>query len=326
MKILGYSKKALLSCMCEKSYLNHMLRKLRTWRGVLVLNYHRIGNPQTCEFDRNVYSASQDNFDEQIKYLKQNFDIINTHDLAELSHAERKNGRNVLITFDDGYRDNYELAFPVLEAANTTATFFITTGFIENRIPAWWDEIAWIVRHSNVSQFQLKLKDHLVSITLDPQNLEAAIKKVIKIYWSLSSTEQKQFLDQLCQETKQERCPRKVADETWMTWEMICEMEAGGMDFGGHTVNHPIFTKHPVETWDYELKAAKQQLETKLENNIVAFSYPVGGKGMFDDVLKEKLRSPWIQTGIQFLWWICTRRCLGSIRCASHECALHTIT
>ena len=53
-----------------------------------------------------------------------------------------------MITFDDGYVDNYELAFPVLKANDAKGVFFVATGFIDEPRLAWWDEIAWMIRSS----------------------------------------------------------------------------------------------------------------------------------------------------------------------------------
>ncbi len=54
-----------------------------------------------------------------------------------------------MVTFDDGYRDNYDLAFPVLKRHGVPGVFFITTGFLDQRRVAWWDDISWMVKTSS---------------------------------------------------------------------------------------------------------------------------------------------------------------------------------
>ena len=81
--------------------------------GALVVNYHRIGNAEESIFDRGVFSTTEDQFDMQMAFLKRNFDVISPHDLPVARRMGR--GRYVIVTFDDGYRDNYEKAFPILK-------------------------------------------------------------------------------------------------------------------------------------------------------------------------------------------------------------------
>lgn len=99
------------------------------WTGVVGLNYHRIGDGRRSVFDRGLWSATPEDFDVQVGYLKKNFDVVSPTDLAHV--ADTRRGRHVIITFDDGYRDNYTAAFPVLRAHHVAATFFIATGYID---------------------------------------------------------------------------------------------------------------------------------------------------------------------------------------------------
>ncbi|NQV25648.1 MAG: polysaccharide deacetylase family protein, partial [Rhodopirellula sp.] len=116
------------------------LESLPVWNGLLVLNYHRIGMPTDPLVDEALWSANQEDFDRQVTMLKEGFDVIG---LSELPDAMRelksargfsglswKSSRLAMITFDDGYADNYELAFPVLKANDVPGVFFVATGFI----------------------------------------------------------------------------------------------------------------------------------------------------------------------------------------------------
>ena len=123
------------------------------WRGLVGLNYHRIGDGRGTIFDRGLYSATEQDFDAQVRWLKSNFDVIAPHEIA--SALRTKRGRHVIVTFDDGYVDNHQHAFPILKSHGVSGTFFIATGFIdEPRLP-WWDQIAWMVRTSKQSGLEL---------------------------------------------------------------------------------------------------------------------------------------------------------------------------
>src|SRR5262245_45583277 len=132
-------KRQLAARILGATGLRYVLSRVARWSGVLGLNYHRIGEAGRSVYDRGLWSATADDFDAQVGWLKSHFDIIRPDDLPAALAARR--GRHVLITFDDGYRDNYADAFPVLKRHGVPATFFITTGFIDDARLSWWDEI-----------------------------------------------------------------------------------------------------------------------------------------------------------------------------------------
>src|SRR5207253_9995701 len=97
----------------RKSGVRAVLGKLDRWSGVLCLNYHRIADDRREVLDRDLWSARTDQFDAQVRFLTRHFDVIGPEDLPEV--VARSRGRYAIITFDDGYRDNYRSAFPVLK-------------------------------------------------------------------------------------------------------------------------------------------------------------------------------------------------------------------
>src|SRR5579859_4203966 len=123
------------------------------WSGLLVLNYHRVGNGNGTPFDHGLWSADAEAFTDQIRFCKSQLDFITPDDISQV--LANRQGRYALITFDDGYRDNYEIAFPILKAEGVPATFFIATGFVDSPRVPWWDEIAWMVRTSKLDRIEL---------------------------------------------------------------------------------------------------------------------------------------------------------------------------
>src|SRR5262249_4439087 len=136
-------KRDLAALLIEKSGLGATIRSFQSWQGILALCYHRVGNNDATWLDRGVWSTTPAGFEEQIRFLKKRFDVIGPDDLPEIMN--RRRGQYVLITFDDGYRDNYTEAFPILRSLGLGATFFVTTGFLDNPIVSPWDEMAWMV-------------------------------------------------------------------------------------------------------------------------------------------------------------------------------------
>ncbi|QDU52387.1 polysaccharide deacetylase family protein [Gimesia panareensis] len=291
------SKKELLARALDWTGMNLLARNTPVWNGLIVLNYHRIGDWQNSLFDHDLWSASAEDFEQQLRFLTLNFDLIRIHDLEHVLKQPR--GRYVLITFDDGYRDNYEWAFPLLRAYNSPATFFLTTGFLDDRKMAWWDEISWMVR--SASKGTLKAEPWFdLELSLEPEQASQTIKSLLQIYKSLPGEQTADFMNALAEVTGTGRCPAEIADQVWMDWEMVREMSEAGMDLGGHTVNHPVLANHPEETQQHEVSHCKHRIETEINRSISAFSYPVGAQHSFNQLTRECLEQAGYRWGFSY--------------------------
>jgi peptidoglycan/xylan/chitin deacetylase (PgdA/CDA1 family) len=283
------SRKEFLASTLERTGLGNIFsRTLGRWNGLLVFNYHRVGDPQSTPFDRGIYSASQEEFDRQVTFLQKHCDLVR---IADLEQVLERRTRAVLITFDDGYRDNYEFAFPVLSARNAGATFFLTSGFLDDGLLAWWDEIAWMLHSSPKSQLAAS---EFVPASLPlrtPEDREQAIGQTLRIFKSLPQSRTQLFLNQLALDTGSGRCPREQVKDLWMTWDMVREMDRAGMDLGGHTVSHPVLSRAPVETQRHEINTSKQRIEAEAGHPITAFSYPVGQPDSFTEQTRSLLQA-----------------------------------
>ncbi len=250
-------RRAVAAAALERSGLGALLRVAPTWRGLLALTYHRIGTPGDAPLDRAMWDATLEDFDTQVAFLARNFDIVGPADVGP-----RPTGRHVLITFDDGYRDNYTHALPTLRAHNATATFFLTTGFLDRPRLAWWDEIAWMVHTSGG----------------DGAEIPALLDRVK----TLPGTQREDWLNRLGASTGAGRAPAAAAADQWMTWRMARELLAAGMTVGGHTVSHPILARLDEDAQRAEVVACRARLEAELGIPMRWFSYPNGDGGSFD--------------------------------------------
>lgn len=293
------NKRELLARVLDSSRLGSLLSlSIARWTGLLVLNYHRVGDRTGSSFDRALWSATADQFDRQVRFLKRNFDVVRIADLASLLGDRRRRG--VLITFDDGYRDNYEIAWPILKGHNASATFFITSGFLDRRHPAWWDAIAWMVHKSPLKELP-PLADCLPRLGLETESArETAIQRILRFYKQLPVGETTPFLSRLGEAAQSGECPPAIADENWMTWEMVREMDSAGMDIGGHTVNHPVLGNCSEQRQLEEIVSSKLRIEQELGHAIRAFSYPVGQTDSFTATTKSLLREAGYEWAFSF--------------------------
>lgn len=285
-----------LARLLDHAPLQWSLRRLPTWNGVLTLNYHRVGDAAAHPWDRTLWSASESLFDDQLSVLARECDVIGPGDVAVASASR---GRHVLLTFDDGYRDNYELAFPLLRSYGLSATFFLATGFIDEPHVAWWDEIAWMARRSTRSE--IPAGEWLSApAALGGDGHDAGAAELVRVYKTLPQERTGPYLDFLAETTGAGRCGPSEAAGMWMTWDMAREMRDAGMTIGGHTVNHPILARIPVAQQELEIAGCATRLGEELGQPMRWFGYPVGSPDAFTAETQNLLRDAGVEMAFSF--------------------------
>jgi peptidoglycan/xylan/chitin deacetylase (PgdA/CDA1 family) len=266
------------------------------WRGALGIAYHRIGDGGGSPFDRAIWSTTAERLDEHLHWLKAHFEVISP---AEVQDAVRtRRGRNVVITFDDGYIDNYAVAYPMLRRHGLAATFFVATGFIdEPRLP-WWDEVAWMIRSS--PRAGVALPAFLpADLAFDEPDREQAVETLLRLYKRLPAARTVEFLEALGGATESGRYGARVGN-LWMTWDMLREMHAGGMTIGGHTVHHQVLAQMPRDQQAWEIAECGRRIQEELGVPMRTFAYPTGKKDSFNEDTRSCLRDAGVETAFSY--------------------------
>ncbi len=163
--------------------------------------------------------------------------------------------RAVVITFDDGYRDNLSAAKPALERHGFPATVFIVSGYVDSSRDFWWDELLQLWQDSELRE----LRDY---------------RAVWSDLRSLPHLERQAALDELW-ERHASRRPDPVTDI--LTSEDIVALADGGLvEVGAHTVTHPRLAGLPRDDQLEEIRSSKQLLEQLIGRRVESFSYPYG--------------------------------------------------
>ena len=246
------------------------------WRhlrpGLYVFNYHRVGDAEATPFDPNVFSCDEAHFDEQLATIKSRFQLVTIALLVEML-AERRSPSAplALVTFDDGYHDNYTNAFPILKAHQMSAVFFVPTTFIGSRLVPWWDEIAWMVKTTKRENITLP---GLQPIRVDRQNFGHTIRETLQTFMQDAAP-----IDVKLEHLRTAMdctMPTDVGASLFMNWDEIREMRAAGMEVGSHSLSHTILAHLSEEEQLKELSKSKEIIERELGETIPSVAYPVG--------------------------------------------------
>lgn len=256
--------------------LTHLLQYASREPRLVVLNYHRIGDPETCSYDPALFSTTASQFDDQIAFYKRHFNLVTLPEALDIVESNRRES-GLLITFDDGYLDNYELAFPILRAHGASATFFLASGFIAtDRLP-WWDTIAFMLRQSRTPHIQIS---YPISLTVDTRYFRVALRSLLRAYKLPIMKDPPRFLAQI-EDITGVKAPSTVPKPVFMNWEQASEMAFGGMHLGSHTHRHEILASLTLEEQIDELVRSRDLIRANTGVEVHTLAYPVGNPNAF---------------------------------------------
>ena len=282
--------------LLERTRLNRALGGVPLWHGTLVLNYHRIARSRAELIDPGVWAATPEGFDAHVALLQREADLIAPEELDDALRA--RHGRHVLITFDDGYRDNAQYALPVLSARGARAAFFLATGYLDDPRLAWWDEIAWMLERATGRA--LPPGPWGGPLELRPDPLGEPLGAVLAAYKARAGAHGGELLDALADATGAGRAPRSAAEGLWMSWDEARALRDAGMTVGGHTVDHPVLATQSAAAQEAEIAVCARRLEQELGEPMRWFSYPVGQRASFDAVSRRALRRAGVEHAFSY--------------------------
>jgi peptidoglycan/xylan/chitin deacetylase (PgdA/CDA1 family) len=243
--------------------------------GTLVLTFHRV--VPTPYFRPGMTLGSQA-FRMLLEFLAKEADVV---DLAAPMEPTRKTGHRirVALTFDDGYRDNYQYAFPILKEFGFPATIFLATGLLDDPTRRlWWDRLADALVSWDRMTDQMKVSVIAVMAEkgLSVQGVVSPIALINRAVDHLRvqpAASRDPFIDQVVGITSE---VTQAPERLMLSWDEVREMTAGGVTFGGHTINHANMAE--VSRGDLELEVAgcKRRIEEETDRVVRSFAYPYG--------------------------------------------------
>lgn len=218
-------------------------------------------------------------FDRLMALLASSFRVVTLGRALTMLQAGSVPRRTLVITFDDGYADNVEIALPILQRHGLAATFFLATGFLDGG-RMWNDGVIENLRRSTSARIDL------CEFGLGPLALESvqqrrhAIDALLPKIKYLPLQAREAALKRLGMLCGTPALPR----ELMMRSDQVVQLHRAGMELGGHTMHHPILTELPDAEAEHEMAAGRLNLQRLVDAPVDVFAYPNGRPGRDYDV------------------------------------------
>ena len=220
----------------------------------IILMYHGVCENATCHND--WLQVQEADFREQMKHLSENYDVISLMDAINGTPIEKKHvGPNIVITFDDGYENNYKFAYPILETLRLPATIFLVTDYVGTDKLFWYDKLY---------------------STMYPHYPMERIERMIAMFKKFHPADIDMMVDEYIA-----RLNRVVPDDAraWysnlMCWQITEMARSGLITFGSHTQNHELLTNLTLDEVRATLSKSFLDLQT-VPGSIPVICYPNG--------------------------------------------------
>jgi peptidoglycan/xylan/chitin deacetylase (PgdA/CDA1 family) len=263
-----------------------LVKKIRKNHCAIILFYHRFGENEKKKILPYIEIKE---FEKQIAHVKHLYKIISMDDITSIL----KSGQyfiepSVAITIDDGYRDNYALAFPAIRKHRIPVIIYLTSGFVGTNSGLWVDDIEYILLNTTVKtlRFRALFGNDVLDIS-SLQDRKKTLKKLFGAMLQMSNSQREKYLNILAEILTIDIPSMNGRERIMLNWEEIREMSNNGVEFGAHTVTHPFLPVMPLEDGKNEIKRSKDIIGEKIGKSIKHFAVPNGTKKDFTPALKD---------------------------------------
>ena len=265
-------------------------------RSLTILMYHGVLR-QPLDVPDWCFIAEAD-FRSQMRYLKRHFEVLPLAEAARRLHANSLTRPAAVITFDDGYQNNHDVAFPILRELNLPATIFLATGFVDSDSLLWFCRLNRALAHTERTTLAWNGLNYDISTPEDRAAACAALQSELKQLDHESLLhESETIVAQLGSSAAwpaEPDSPFRMLDSA-----SIRAMAASGLvEFGAHTVQHTILTRVPPARARAEIEQSIQTTAALSGRPCRLFAYPNGRASDYDAASLAVLQAAGIEAAV----------------------------
>lgn len=261
--------------------LYHALKAYNNSRNkrLTIVTYHRVTNQNIGDIKNSLNNlfVHVNTFEKQMLFFKKNYRIIGFNELCGLVDTDKVSKDTLLVTFDDGYMDFYQHAYPILRKHNIPVTLFIVPGKIgmEGEGAFWWDDMFYLMN---------RLKSR------EARGMSCRMSEDIQNLFTLFNSDMKSMFDKVmdtCSDSQIDVLLEKIRVITgidannvthrnpMLSWSQIRDM-SDLVQIGSHTMRHRNMKYLSDSELEEEVSGSKREIEGNIQKKVVVFSYPNG--------------------------------------------------
>jgi peptidoglycan/xylan/chitin deacetylase (PgdA/CDA1 family) len=266
----------------------------------VILTYHRVLNPaeEPGYIQPGMYVRPQ-TFEKHLRYLTRCYRVVTMEQLMVWRGQPTYTQRPLcVITFDDGWEDNYSQALPLLRRYHCPATLFVATDFIGSGQTPWFYRLGGLLHalavvpnsHHGVA---LTPKSQVPAVLLQWLGTSTTVRRqqvdiVIEALKELPVADAERIIAQLQHLLQQTHQAIQDNQGVMLDWQQVREMQTHGIEIGSHSLSHAILTQVTQTASEREVVESKSRLETKLCQEVKGFCYP---NGNYNDGIESSVKA-----------------------------------
>jgi peptidoglycan/xylan/chitin deacetylase (PgdA/CDA1 family) len=252
--------------------------------------YHSIGG---AALSREIV-VSERHFESHVAYLARRYQVVSLTEIADLARERRCAPGVVAVTLDDGYRDNYEIALPILRRRGCPAAVFVTVESVDSGHRLWPQALwSWLdaTQAQSVRLQWPSAHDGMIdeAITLQtPRDRARARTRIGDIAGALDGRQRPRFLRLVARGLGFVDEDDVPGGSTMLDWAQVRDMQRSGLVLiASHTMTHPRLSGLEPAAVDHELRESRRRLQDELDADVRFLAYPFGCRGDFTEQTKR---------------------------------------
>lgn len=271
--------KNLISALIYYSGAIRILRFLGRHEAKILL-YHSVSESESCFIKGTYIWVSTGTFEKHLNYLSKHHKVISLRTLVDSLKQGRIPPRSVVITFDDGFADNFLCAYPCLRRYKMPATIFICPACVDNKKSAWLFELYYLINKFGVENVIKEINsfegrtDYFISTDAPGETLSKKVEEFMA--YSLGKEAREKILTGLYKTFGILREKVLLDNRIFLTWEEIKQMCQDGIEFGNHGESHTPFSALSLNEQEMEITKSVEMIRENLGTDSIPFAYPWG--------------------------------------------------
>jgi peptidoglycan/xylan/chitin deacetylase (PgdA/CDA1 family) len=278
-----------------------LIAAARFRRGGFILMYHRVLPEGADTFSADSIVVRPRTFARQMAFLKRHFRILSVPELEQhVASGTPLPSGSCLVTFDDGWRDNFEYAMPILEQLQVPAIVFVATNYIDSPTCFWQERVARLMFHAleHGGPAQAFVEKWLPGgiRELEPGERRAAVRNRVDEMKNLSAIDIDKLEEDIAQTLAAAGLPRpELGDDRFMTWTQVRRLaESNLVAIGAHGQTHTPLTALGHAEAEREIVESRKRIVAELGRSVTTIAYP---NGNFSDGVVEITRAAGYSVG-----------------------------